>query len=411
MPQVQGTYRFVQAATAFVALLLCGLVYAWSLFVDPLEAEFGWTRAQTSLNFTISLITFSLGMLAAGWLDGRGLSKKVLFATAVLVAIGFVGCSFTRSLLSIYVCYGVLVGLSIGLVTDAVMAMALRWYPDKQGFASGAMLMGFGMGAMLLSPLVTMLLGAFSWRLTFLILGLVFGVAFLSIAVIMKEPPQQLAESLKKQAQEQNIISARDYTAGQMMRTPAFWKVIVWLILVSSGGLALISQAVPAAEDVLAKGGINAQTAVLMATAAMGSISLFNGLGRLLNGFLWDRFGHRVSVLWVSVGYILSMLLCAVATMLGSFPLVVVGFMLLGLMYGGNMSTMAAMCGSFFGAKYFSVNYAVATCQMIVASAVGPTLLATLQGASGNYLLPFEVFLGIAIVAFALSYTVNPPRA
>ncbi len=405
----KGSHRIVQASTAFVALLLCGLVYAWSLFVDPLEAEFGWTRSQTSLNFTISLITFSLGMLAAGWFDKRGQSKKVLLGTALLVAVGFIGCAFTQSLLSIYVCYGVLVGLSIGLCTDAVMAIALRWYPDKQGFASGALLMGFGMGAMLLSPFVTMLLGAVSWRQTFFILGIVFGVVFLVIALIMKEPPQELADALKLQAQQENIISSRDYTASEMARTSAFWKVIVWLILVTSGGLALISQAVPAAEDILSDSGMEPEAALLMATAAMGSISLFNGLGRLLNGFVWDRFGHRASVLWVSSGYILSMALCVVATMTGSFPMVVAGFMILGLMYGGNMSTMAAMCGSFFGAKYFSVNYAVATCQMIVASAVGPMLLATLQGVSGNYLLAFQVFLGIAVLAFVLSFAVKKP--
>ena len=91
-----GSRRFVQAAIAFLALLLCGLVYAWSLFVEPLEAEFGWTRSQTSLIFTISLITFSLGMLAAGWLHGRGLSKRALFAAAVLVAAGFTICYQTH---------------------------------------------------------------------------------------------------------------------------------------------------------------------------------------------------------------------------------------------------------------------------------------------------------------------------
>ena len=410
MSDIRGSHRMVQALCAFIALLLCGLVYAWSLFVEPLEAEYGWTRSQTSFNFTISLITFSLGMLAAGWFDKRGLSRKVLFGTAALVAMGFAACAFAQTLLGIYVGYGVLVGLSIGLVTDAVMAIALRWYPDKQGFASGALLMGFGMGAMLLSPLVTALLGSVSLKSTFLILGMVFGASFLVIAVIMREPPEELAGALKKQAQEQNVISARDYTASQMVRTAAFWKVIVWLILVTSGGLALISQAVPAAEDVLVKGGMGAESALLLATAAMGSISLFNGLGRLLNGYVWDRFGHRASVLWVSTGYILSMLLCVAATMTGSFPLVVAGFMILGLMYGGNMSTMAAMCGSFFGAKYFSVNYAVATCQMIVASAIGPTLLAALQGSSGNYLLAFGVFLIIALAAFVLSFTVNAPR-
>ena len=410
MTAAPGSHRFVLAAAAFLALLLCGLVYAWSLFVEPLEAEFGWTRSQTSLIFTISLITFSLGMLVAGWLHGRGLSKKALFAAAVLVTAGFIICSQAHSLMAVYIGYGVLVGLSTGFCSNAVISMTMRWYPDKQGFASGALLMGFGVGAVLLSPLVTMLLSAVSWRQTFLILGVAFGIVFIVVSIVMREPPQELAFELKRQAQESNIISTRDYTAAQMVRTAAFWKVIAWLILVSSGGLALISQAVPAAGDVLAAEGMDAKSALVLAMAAMGSISLFNGLGRLLNGYVWDRFGYRASVLWVSASYALSMLMCLLATMWGNFPLAVAGFMILGLVYGGNISTMAAMCGSFFGAKHFSVNYAVATCQLIVASAVGPVLLAALQETSGSYQLAFQVFLGIAICAFALSFAVNKPK-
>ena len=166
------------------------------MFVAPLEADFGWTRSQTSLIFTISLITFSLGMLAAGWLHSRGLSKRALFAAAALVAAGFVICSQANSLMTVYVGYGVLVGLSIGFCSNTVISMALRWYPDKQGFASGSLLMGFGMGAVLLSPLVTMLLGVVSWRQTFLLLGVVFGAAFIVVALRIRAAPADMRLAL-----------------------------------------------------------------------------------------------------------------------------------------------------------------------------------------------------------------------
>lgn len=410
MSVAKGTHRFIYAAVAFIALLLGGLIYAWSLFIEPLEAEFGWTRAQTSLIFTLSLITFSIGMIIAGFLDKRGWARKTMFATAFVAAFGFIASAFTTSLLWIYFTYGILVGLAAGLSTDAVMAIALRWYPDKQGFASGAMLMGFGIGAMVLSPFVTMMLNNMSWRTAFIILGIVFGVAFFVIAIILKEPPEEIASALKKEAQENDIVASRDYPAIEMVKTGSFWMFILWLILVSSAGLGLISQAVPAAQDVLAKANVDAAAATALATAAMSSISLFNGLGRFFNGFVWDKWGYRASLLWISVGYILSMLLCGVATAIGSFPLIVAGFVILGFMYGGNMCAMAAMCSSFFGAKYFSMNYAVSTCQIIVSASLGPLLLATLQGQSGSYQTAFWVFLALGVVSLVLSFFVRKPK-
>lgn len=402
--------RFLYAAVAFVALLLGGLIYAWSLFIEPLEADFGWTRSQTSLIFTLSLISFSIGMIIAGELDRRGWAKPTMYATAAVAAAGFIASAFTSSLIWIYFTYGILVGLAAGLVTDCVMAIALRWFPDNQGLVSGALLMGFGMGTMVLSPFVTLMLNHMSWRTTFIILGIVFGILFALVAVIMKDPSEEEAAQLMENVREKNVVVARDFTASQMVRTKSFWVFIAWLFLVSSGGLGLISQAVPAAEDVLAHSNLDAATAAMMATTAMGCISLFNGLGRLFAGFTWDRWGHRVTTLWISVLFIASMLLCGVATLIGNFPMIVVGFMVLGFMYGGNMSAMSAMSSGFFGVKNYGMNYAVATCQLIFSATAGPLLLAAFQGSHGNYQTAFWAFMGIGVLALLVSLAIRKPE-
>ena len=105
------------------------------------------------------------------------------------------------------------------------------------------------------------------------------------------------------------------------------------------------------------------------------------------------------------------MLCCAFAMMGGNFPLLVAGFMLLGLMYGGNMCSMSAMVGTFFGPKYYGINYAIATCQMIPAAIVGPQILALSQMGSGSYLGAFWVFFGVAIAALVVSFFIKPPKA
>lgn len=302
-----------------------------------------------------------------------------MVATAIIIAGGFIAAAQTTTLTWIYITYGIIVG--------------------------------FGVGAMLLNPLVTVLLGKFSWQTTFLILGIVFGIVMLAVTLIVKLPPAEFAASMQAASNDARPREQkRDYSAVEMIKTRSFQLAFLWLILVSNGGLGLISQAVPAAEEVLSATGMDAAASAMMATAAMGGISLCNGFGRLLCGLVWDKFGYRVSFLWISVGFALSMLLCGVAVMLSSFPLIVAGFMLLGLIYGGNMASIAVISSSFFGPKYFGINYAVATLQMIASASAGPLVLATLQTSTGSYGPAFWVFLGVAAAALALSFAIKSPQ-
>ena len=151
-------HRFIYIATAFVALLFMGLIYAWSLFVEPIETDFGWERAQTSLIFTLSMISFSVGMVVAGIIEQRFSPRIVMVATAIIIAGGFIAAAQTTTLLWIYITYGIIVGFGVGVGTDCVMSVAVKWYPDKQGIASGGMLMGFGMGALVLGSLASALI-------------------------------------------------------------------------------------------------------------------------------------------------------------------------------------------------------------------------------------------------------------
>lgn len=402
-------HRLLYFSVAFVLLMFFGLIYAWSLFVDPLEAEFGWDRASTSVVFTLSIITFCAGMLVAGVLEARTSPRVVMLITAACLGLGLAASAFTESLPFIYGTYGILVGAGVGLGTDVVMSVTLKWFPDKQGLASGAMLMGFGGGTMLLSPLVTAMLGALGWRMTFAVLGAVFAVLVGAGAFIMKLPTAEYVRPLLAKARQSAVVAAVDMNGRQMMRTPTFWMFMLYLMLVTCGGLALISQAVPAAMELLGPTMPEAD-ALMLATAAMGSVSAANGLGRLANGFAWDKFGYRACLTFIALAFAAGMLCCAFAMMGGNFPLLVVGFVLLGFMYGANMCSMSAMVGTFFGPKYYGINYAIATCQMIPAAIVGPQILALSQMGSGSYLGAFWVFLGVAVAALAVSLFIRPPK-
>ncbi len=406
---MKNKFRLGYGITGFILLIFLGMIYAWSIFIRPLEAEFGWLRSQTSLIFTISMIGFCVGNLAAGQITPKTSPRVSILIAAVVIGIGFIASSFTSSLPWIYISYGVACGFAVGIGANTILSTTLKWFADRQGVASGALLMGFGFGSMVLSPFVTMLLNTIGWRKTFFVLGIIFSVLLVIGAMIIKNPSKEFSEALVEKARKNNVISSKDFETKEMLRTPSFWLFFAWVILIGAGSLALISNAVPAASDILVVTMGEAE-AVMAATAAMGMISTFNGLGRLAFGVIWDKKGYKVSLFIISAAYGISMAACAAATMMLSISLLVVGFIILGMTYGGSMSATSAMIGSFFGTKYYSINYACATCNLIVAASIGPTLIGWLRTSSGSYLSSFLVILGLSICALACSFFIWKPE-
>ena len=406
---MKNKFRLGYGITGFILLIFLGMIYAWSIFIRPLEAEFGWLRSQTSLIFTISMIGFCVGNLAAGQITPKTSPRVSILIAAVVIGIGFIASSFTSSLPWIYISYGVACGFAVGIGANTILSTTLKWFADRQGVASGALLMGFGFGSMVLSPFVTMLLNTIGWRKTFFVLGIIFSVLLVIGAMIIKNPSKEFSEALVEKARKNNVISSKDFETKEMLRTPSFWLFFAWVILIGAGSLALISNAVPAASDILVVTMGEAE-AVMAATAAMGMISTFNGLGRLAFGVIWDKKGYKVSLFIISAAYGISMAACAAATMMLSISLLVVGFIILGMTYGGSMSATSAMIGSFFGTKYYSINYACATCNLIVAASIGPTLIGWLRTSSGSYLSSFWVILGLSVCALVCCFFIRKPE-
>jgi hypothetical protein len=137
--------RWIYLVIGFVVSIVLGLVYAWSIFTLPLEKAFGWTRSDTSLAFSFSIVTLSIGMIFGGRIQDRKGPKLVAVAGAACLAIGFFAASFTTSLWMLYVFYGVMVGLGVGLIYICLISVVARWYPDRRGLGMGILTMGLGL--------------------------------------------------------------------------------------------------------------------------------------------------------------------------------------------------------------------------------------------------------------------------
>ena len=168
-PSPSRWWRLIGGVLMTLAL---GTLYAWSIFVAPLEQEFGWRRAQTSTVFTIAVVMFALSFVIAGRLQDRFGPFWIAITGGLLVSLGFFLCAYTTSLPYLYFVYGVLGGIGNGFGYATVVPVMSKRFPDKRGLAIGLALAGYGGGSAIFGPIADLqMFPHFGWRNTCMILA------------------------------------------------------------------------------------------------------------------------------------------------------------------------------------------------------------------------------------------------
>ena len=188
--------RWLYLVSGVVALLFAGIIYGWSILKAPLAADFGWTADQLALNFTLTMCFFCLGGMAGGLLSKRVGTRISLILAGALSCLGF----FLTARLDggnvamLYISYGLLAGLGIGIAYNVIISTVNAWFPDKKGTCSGALMMGFGASALVVGNTVSALMEnpAIGWRAAFTGLGVVLGIILAAAGLILRLPPAGL---------------------------------------------------------------------------------------------------------------------------------------------------------------------------------------------------------------------------
>lgn len=341
------------------------------------------------------MIFFCLGGFAGGLLNGKINVKINVWVAAVLFVVGFFIASRATSLVGLYLGYGVLAGFGSGLAYNAVMSTMSSWFPDKQGTISGVLLMGFGLGSFIIGKVYQAYTpaGIGGWRTSFLVLGVILFVVLAVGGFFFVRPPagylpRGVANAKDDKADAALVAGERpNLTPVEMVRKPSFWLFFAWAILLSAAGFAVIAQGTGVVGQVGA-GAVDAGTTATI----VGLISIFNGIGRVIFGGLFDRVGQRITMLIVDGAFFISVLIVIAAIMLSSLPVLVAGFICCGLSYGGITPTNSAFANAFYGPKHYPVNYSIVNLNLIFAS-FGGTLSGMLFDASGSYLSTFVALL------------------
>jgi OFA family oxalate/formate antiporter-like MFS transporter len=384
--------RWKYVAAAIVINLCLGAVYAFSILVPPLEAEFGWTRIETSPAFTIALVAFALTMIPAGRIQDERGPRIVTTVGGALIGLGMVLSSYTDSLIWLYVSYGIMLGLGTGFAYGAPIATCTKWFPNKKGLVTGLVVFGFGGGAIIFAPLWAYLIEAYDWRFNFLFTGLLFIVLIIISAQILKNPSKDYKPA-GWTAPMKSLRSKVDYGSAEMVKTVSFILIWVSYWFGTTAGLMTISQAKLVAMELAGMDSIQAALAVSI-------LGAFNALGRLLWGFLGDRIGREKALT-------ASFLACAAALFVLSTMFepttFAAGMSLLGLCFGGFLALYPALTSDYYGSKNLGINYGLVFTAYGAGSVLGPIMASYFRTFNGTYLPAFYISIVLALLGGTLT--------
>lgn len=392
--------RWFYLAVGTFAMLFAGILYAWSILKAPFSGEFGWTPSELAFNFTVTMSFFCIGGLLGAHLSKRMGSRFAITVSGVLAAGGFALTSLLTgaSVFLLYLTYGLLAGLGIGISYNVVVATVSAWFPDKKGLCSGCLMMGFGASALVLGNWASSMFdGTIGWRKTYVILGLALGVVLILAGWILKRPG---ADQVLPKAAAKESTQIQDFTTRQMLRRPSFWMAFLYLVFLSAVGSSVISFARDLALSVGATAGL--------ATSLVGILSICNGLGRMVTGAAFDALGRRRTMLIANGLTICAAGAILIATCTDSLVLCVLGLCLTGLSYGSCSTTTATFPSVFFGMKHYPTNVACMTFNLMGGSLVA-TLSSLLLTATGGYVAPFLLLLGLTLAALGLNLAIRKP--
>ena len=402
--------RWLIALSAVGIHLSIGSIYAWSKIGTAVQEQLDahWSLKQITLTFGIAI--FFLGVSAACM--GHFVEKKGPRA-AGRVAACFFGVGVTlggyalkiENLYMLYICYGMLGGIGLGVGYVTPVSTLVKWFPDKRGLATGMAIMGFGFGAAVQIILLQKVFPAFgltSIATSLMILGPIYFVIMFASAQYLAPPPKDWApEGFSGEgASKKKTEDLAQLTANEAIKTPRFYFLWLMLFINVTCGIALISVAKNMGSEVIQLGDDAAALFVVL-------MSLCNGLGRIA----WSAFSDFIGRPLTYVTFFVLQIACFLwlSTFFGreiasSDQVIFQGIVLLILTcYGGGFSAVPAFIGDLFGTKQLGAIHGYMLTAWAAAGLTGSTLIAYVKDATGSYQNALYVFTGFFVVALVIS--------
>ncbi len=441
-----GRGRWTVIVGAVMVQVILGTIYAFSVFVAPLEGEFGWSRLTTQWAYSLALVMFAVTMIPAGRLQDQIGPRKVAMIGGALLGLSFLLAAVlvdANRPWAFYLTYGVLGGAGIGFGYVCPISAAVKWFPDKKGLITGIAVAGFGAGtlffagpasALLLPPadageslslyqIILIGLGVMEgkgsgigWRAFFVLHGIVCATIVILGAMLLRNPPAGWKPAgWNPSSVKQKTMAELDWR--EMLNTPLATMLWMTFIFGATSGLMAIGQWTPMMRDILgdsslAPAGLGALARFLEPVAIL---AIFNAFGRIFWGKISDMIDRPRAMMMMFLAQGMAfMILASVRSPLG----IVAASAWVGLNFGGIFTLFPSATSDYFGMKNFGVNYGWIYSGYGLAGIMGPIVGGVLFDMTGSYLLAFLfagtlcfVAAGSAVVVWGMARAEEQTRA
>ncbi|SDX52545.1 L-lactate MFS transporter [Nitrosomonas oligotropha] len=389
--------RWVFVAIGLLINVCLGSIYAFSVFRKPLEVLWGISSSQSGYPFMVFLAVFAVAMPLAGSLIERWGPRLTATLGGLLAGTGWIAASFSVDIATLTLLYGVIGGAGVGIVYGCPIAVVVKWFPRHSGLAIGLTVMGFGVSALLIAPLMKamILLPEIGIMHTFLYLGIAFTIVIALLAQLLRFPSDARNPTASATLTAAPVPPALNLNRQAMLKTRRFYALWATYTIGCLAGLMAIGIASPVGTEVAQ---LDAPTAAL----AVSLFAVFNGLGRPLFGALTDKLGPKHTAI-VSFTLILSASLLLFFFGQGNAMLYLVAFCVLWMCLGGWLALAPTATGIFFGKLHYAQNYGVMFTAYGAGAILGTLLSGSIKDITGSYLHAFAIVAGLAVLGMLIA--------
>jgi len=388
--------------------LCLGTIYSWSVFVAPLTSYFTKdlgltvTASDVLLPFSVFLAFFAITMLFAGkYIEHFG-PRNVTIVGGILTGLGWLLASFATSVPMLYVLYGVIGGIGVGIAYGVPVAVAARWFPERRGLAVGLTLLGFGFSAFFTANIAAYLIGAYGVMTTFRIFGIAFIILTVLLALPLKFPPAGWKPAGGAQpAPVAGQAVTCEFRRGEMLKTRSFYALWACYFIGCLAGLMAVGIAKPVGSDIGIEAGL--------ATILVGVFAIFNGFGRPVFGALTDNLTPRNTAM---ISFILIAFVSVLMWLVPTVPVYILAFVVLWGCLGGWLAIAPTTTGCYFGTGDYPRCYGVLFLAYGAGAIAGPQLAGFIKTSTGSYIGVFPYVMVLAGIGFVIAFTMlKPPMA
>jgi MFS family permease len=397
-------YGYIVVAASFIILMVSwGLYIVFGVFFNPLLDEFGWTRATTSGAFSLSSILHGMLGIAMGGLTDRFGPRLVVTFCGIFLVVGYLLMSQVNAVWQLYLFYGVIIGIGMSGLWVPLLTSVARWFTGKRSMMTGIVICGLTIGQLVAPPLISRLIAAYDWRMSYVILGGAVLVLVVVAAQFLKRDPGQmegLSGSENEEKETGAIYDNKDYTLKESIYTTQFWQAIVIFFGFGFTAFSITVHLVPHAIEL----GISDVTAANL-LAINGGIGIIGNF--VLGGIIGDRIGNRKVFIIGSILMVASLLWLAPASELWVLYLFAIVF---GLALGGMGTSESPLVARLFGLSSHGLIYGVIGLGFTGGGAVGPIVSGYIFDRLGSYQLAFVVCAAFGIICLVLSIILRPTK-